>query len=154
MMSNFIEFLIKAKQATYAGQGDEATTTPLVPGSKQLEYQEQSFLYRDIYVGMFAFVGQEIVYDQHTPLWSMSYAGGLRPRVSQSWAGPVYAFLRQALLTPWAELPVRGPLTLTKGEWRYLLTTQGTIEQFWGTEQIFKGDDDLYHLHFSGGYLA
>lgn len=153
-MSSFIEFLIKAKQATYAGQGDEATTTPLVPGSKQLEYQEQSFLYRDIYVGMLAFVGQEIVYQDKTPLWSMSYAGGLRPGVSQTWAGPVYAFLRQALLTPWAELPVRGPVALTEADWRYVLTAQGKIEYFWGIEQIFKGNDHLYQLHFSGGYLA
>lgn len=153
-MSNFIPFLIKAKKATYAGQGDEATTSPLLPGSKQLEYQDRPFLYRDVYVGMFTFVGQEIVYSQDTPLWSMSYAGGLGAGVSQSWAGPVYTFLRQALLTPWAELPVRGPLHLTQEDWHYQLTNQGTIERFWGDEQIFKGDKLLYQLHYAGGYLA
>jgi hypothetical protein len=30
----FVDFLLEAKRATYAAQGDEATVTPLVPGSK------------------------------------------------------------------------------------------------------------------------
>ena len=53
--------LLQAKRATYAGQGDEATVTPLVPGSKQLEYRDGDYLYRDIYLGMAYFVGQEVV---------------------------------------------------------------------------------------------
>jgi hypothetical protein len=36
--------------------------TPLVPGSKQLEYRDGEYLYRDIYVGMAYFVGQEVVF--------------------------------------------------------------------------------------------
>jgi hypothetical protein len=35
----FASFLLEAKRATYAAQGDEATATSLVPGSKQLEYR-------------------------------------------------------------------------------------------------------------------
>src|SRR5262249_26306092 len=40
----FIAFLLEAKRATYAGQADEATVTPLVPGSKQLEYRDGDYL--------------------------------------------------------------------------------------------------------------
>jgi hypothetical protein len=36
----FLAFLLRAKRHTYAGQGDDATVTPLLPGSKQLEYRE------------------------------------------------------------------------------------------------------------------
>ena len=54
-------FLLQAKRQTYASRGDSATVTPLVPGTKQLEYYAGLFFYRDIYVGMAYFVGQEIV---------------------------------------------------------------------------------------------
>jgi hypothetical protein len=53
----FVDFLLEAKRTTYAGQGDEATVTPLVAGSKQLEYRDGDYLYRDIYFGMAYFVG-------------------------------------------------------------------------------------------------
>jgi hypothetical protein len=55
-------FLFAAKQATYAAQGDAASVPPALPDTRQLEYADGDFLYRDIYVGMFRFVGQEIVY--------------------------------------------------------------------------------------------
>jgi hypothetical protein len=48
----FLDFLIKAKKATYASQGDNASVTPLLEGSRQLEFQEGNFLYRDVYFGM------------------------------------------------------------------------------------------------------
>jgi hypothetical protein len=60
----FMTFLVNAKRQTYAAQGDDATVTPLVPGSRQLEYQEGALLYRDIYFGGGYFVGQETVYER------------------------------------------------------------------------------------------
>ena len=90
-------FLFAAKQATYAAQGDSASVTPLLSDSKQLEYREGKFFYRDIYVGMFRFVGQEVVYFSNRAVWSMSYSGGLCPGVQLASAGPAYLFLRQAL---------------------------------------------------------
>jgi len=57
----FVGFLLQAKRATYAGRDDEATVAPFVPGSKQLEHRDGDDLYRDIYLGMAYFVGQEVV---------------------------------------------------------------------------------------------
>lgn len=54
-------FLFLAKSATDAAQGDAASVAPLLADSKQLEYRDGPLLYRDIYVGMVRFVGQEIV---------------------------------------------------------------------------------------------
>lgn len=71
----FLHFLLKAKRYTYASQGDEATMASLLPGSRQLEYRDGAFSYRDIYVGMAHFAGQEIVSYLEQPVWSMSYAG-------------------------------------------------------------------------------
>ena len=54
------KFLVDAKRRTYAGLDDDATiATPLLPGSKQLEYRDGDLSYRDIYFGMRFFVGQE-----------------------------------------------------------------------------------------------
>ena len=45
-------FLVEAKRRTYAGLDDDATiATPLLAGSKQLEYREADLGYRDIYFG-------------------------------------------------------------------------------------------------------
>ena len=66
--TEFMAFLVTAKRQTYAAQGDDATVTPLLPGSRQLEYQQGVLCYRDIYFGGAYFVGQETVYEGHTPV--------------------------------------------------------------------------------------
>lgn len=71
----FLDFLLKAKRSTYAGQGDDATVTPLLAGSKPLEYRDGDYAYRDIYLGMAYFVGQEVISYRDQAVWSMSYAG-------------------------------------------------------------------------------
>ena len=47
----FVQFLIKAKKSTYAALGDGASVAALLPGSHQLEFEEDSWLYRDVYFG-------------------------------------------------------------------------------------------------------
>ena len=61
-------FLRHAKLATYAAQGDDASVAPLLGGSKQLEYRDGDWLYRDIYFGMLRFVGQEVVCEADRPV--------------------------------------------------------------------------------------
>lgn len=149
----FIRFLTAAKRATYAGQGDAASVTPLLPGSRQLEFAEGEFLYRDAYVGMFRFVGQEMVYSSGQPVWSMSYSGGLLPGVASASGQAIYSFLRQALSALPASFPVRGPDLLETENLRYVCRHAGSIEAFNGCEQIFDAGVPVYELNFSGGWL-
>lgn len=37
------QFLVQAKRQTYAGQGDDASVSPLLPGTRQLEYCDGDF---------------------------------------------------------------------------------------------------------------
>ena len=150
----FLGFLVSAKQATYAGQSDLASVAPVLPGSKQLEFAEGEFLYRDIYVGMFRFVGQEIVYASGQPVWSMSYSGGLLQGTPQASAKAVYSFLRAALRALPAEFPVRGPALLEAESLCYVCQHSGSIEAFQGHELISETGLPIYELHFSGGLLA
>jgi hypothetical protein len=100
-------FLLAAKSATYAAQGDDASVDPLLADTKQLEYTDGSFLYRDIYAGMFRFVGQEVAYQHCRAVWSMSYAGGLVRDANRDLTKSIYAHLRKALLLTPASLPLR-----------------------------------------------
>ena len=148
-------FLVQAKQQTYAGQGDDATVTPLLPGTRQLEYRERDFCYRDIYAGLVQFVGQEMVYHRDQPIWSMSYAGGLvdPSSASPSWRD-VFAFLRTALLQVSDTSPYRGPRRVESGDYRYDHDSYGSFDAFWGEETVTQCDCLVYRLHYSGRVLS
>jgi len=150
----FVDFLLRAKRATYAGQGDEATVTPLVPGSKQLEYRDGDYLYRDIYLGVSYFVGQEVVSQHGQAVWSMSYAGGVTPE-SRGRVDPraVYVFLRQALQHGSKAEPYRGPATFSHESLTYTSSSGGSLEAFWGVEEIVRHGARVYECRYAGGAL-
>jgi hypothetical protein len=150
----FLTFLVNAKRQTYAAQGDDATVAPLVPGSRQLEYQEGVLLYRDIYFGGAYFVGQETVYEGPTPVWAMGYAGGVISSTPASRdVGHVYEFLRAALRRVTPERPYRGPNQWREGAYVYTDEGQGDVERFWGVETITYAEQVVYQLRYSGGLL-
>ena len=67
-----------------------------MPGSRQLEYRDLAWCYRDIYFGLAAFSGQETVSHEEVPVWAMVYAGGVLPDAARPPRG-VYACLRRSL---------------------------------------------------------
>ena len=149
-----LDFLIRAKQHTYAAQGDEASVNPHLAGSRQLEYREGSFFYRDIYFGNRYFVGQETVYYIEQPYWAMSYSGGVEPNIDNvDEVRKIYAFLRMALRKVSREHIVRGSEWFVDGDYRYENHTAGEVESFYGTELIRIGDQVVYTLRYSGGIL-
>jgi|CXWL01.1.fsa_nt_gi hypothetical protein len=146
-------FIKVAKQATYAASGDSASVVPLLPNTKQLEYSSGEFVYRDIYAGMEFFVGQELVHKSGKAAWSMSYSGGVTVPASEAATAEIYGFLRAALLLAPAQLPLRGPASLTSGQLQYSCAVTGELARFHGTELISIAGSPVYELHFSGGTL-
>ena len=144
-------FLLRAKRATYAAQGDDATVTPLLPGSRQLEYREGDLLYRDIYVGLAAFAGLETVYRTSVVHWSMAYAGGVVAGASDTQTRQVYAFLREALKRGTAEAPFRGPARHETFGYEYVNEWRGAVEEFSGAELIRRDGAVVYQLTYAGG---
>ena len=153
MPLTLIKFIRAAKLATYAAQGDSATVASLLPSTKQLEYENDEYLYRDVYAGMEFFVGQELVYEAGAAVWSMSYSGGVIVSATEAAMSEVYRFLRTALLQTTAELPLRGPRSLRAGQFHYSCAVAGQFTRFQGTELISIADSPVYELHFSGGTL-
>jgi hypothetical protein len=145
------EFLAVAKRATYAAQGDAASVPPLLPGSRQLEYQLGAVLYRDIYFGFAFFVGQETVYESDTPIWAMGYAGGITDPHQD--ASAIYEFLQLALRQVDAASPFRGPGLLRGDTLQYTCQTIGTLENFSGIERITGRQGLMYELRYYGGRI-
>lgn len=145
------QFLVAAKRATYASRGDNASVTPLLSGSRQLEFQLGSVLYRDIYFGFTFFVGQETVYENEKPIWAMSYAGGMMD--ANAAVEAVYKFLQFALRQVDVANPYRGP-GLIRGEgFQYTCQTNGALENFWGIERISQNRGIVYELRYHGGHI-
>jgi hypothetical protein len=152
--NEFVQFLIKAKQNTYAAQSDEAGVPPLLTGSHQLEYGQGPWFYRDVYFGGNFFVGQETVYRNEEPVWSMGYAGGLLNGVVPApEAEPVYAFLQEALRQVGEERPFRGPHTFQQGEYAFSDIGEGGVDAFWGVETITFRQKPVYRLRYHGGFI-
>jgi Domain of unknown function (DUF5680) len=146
-------FLLRAKRATYAAQGDDATVTPLLPGSRQLEYREGDLFYRDVYFGMASFAGLETVHEGNVSRWSMAYAGGVLAGASQIQMSQVYAFLRSALQRGTVEAPFRGPSRHESFGYEYVNEWRGTLDDFSGSELIRRDGAVVYRLTYAGGGL-
>lgn len=151
----FISFLISAKRATYAALSDSARVDAVVAGSTQLEYRRGDWLYRDIYYGGLFFAGQEVIYWQSLPVWSMCYAGGMADaQIDKAIELRVNAFLKAALQAVTAEMPYRGPAKYTSGDLVYRNGYRGNVERFEGKEEIFFNGEKVYELGYLGGSLA
>ena len=109
MHQEMIRFLVDAKRGTYAATGDDESVPPALPDSKQLEYRSGNYPYRDIYFGMEYFVGQEAVPLNEKVVWSMMYASGVAPLITNpAEVRDIYVFLRKALRGVEERCPFRG----------------------------------------------
>ncbi|MBN2909598.1 hypothetical protein JQC72_08670 [Polycladomyces sp. WAk] len=153
MHRRLISFLLTAKRSTYASQGDDATVPPQLQGSKQLEYRDGAYFYRDIYFGMERFTGMETVYHLDQPVWAMSYGGGVLNISDREQIRSIYAFLREALRLGSEEAPYRGPDIWKNGSLIYLNQWEGTLDRFHGYEEIRLKDTKVYELRYQGGFI-
>lgn len=155
MHDEVLDFIVQAKKHTYAAGGDTATVPGvLVPGSKQLEFAQGDWLYRDIYTGFRFFAGQETVYRRGKPIWTMVYCGGVGEAVSADEVREVYRFLREALSRADPAAPYRGPESLADATYEYSSESRGSPSRFRGRETIRRGGIQVYELDYCGGSLA
>lgn len=145
MDKRIVEFLIRAKQATYAGKGAETASSRVK--SHDLEYREGDFLYYDTYLGGDRFAGEEALWISGIPYWSMNYAGRV---TGENFSGD---FLKGALLHVPAEKPYRGPDSYTDGDYVYYCDTEGSFDWFRGKETIEYRGEPIYECYFHGGII-
>ena len=104
-------FLIKAKQATYAGKGAETNSSR--EKSHDLIYRDGDYMYYDTYLGTGKFAGEEAIWIKNNPFWSMNYIGRV---TGDHFSGD---FLKEALLHVPEDKPFRGPESYSNGDYTY-----------------------------------
>ena len=140
-----IDFLIRAKKATYAGKGIE--TVPSRPNSHDFEYIEEDLKYIDTYIGGLSFSGEEAVWKDNKPIWAMNYFGRV---IGEDFDGD---FLKEALMNVNNEIPYRGLDGYKRDDYKYICNFDGSFEWFKGFEEIYKKDIKIYECRFHGGFL-
>jgi len=143
MDKDTIRFLIRAKKATYAGKGAEAESSR--PNSHDLRYTEGPLKYIDSYLGGGKFAGEEALWKDNIPFWSMNYVGKV---IADGFSGD---FLKEALLLVPEEYPFRGPLQHTNGDYTYTCNIKGDFHWFYGFEEICFQGNKVYECAFHGG---
>ena len=153
------KFLVQAKINTYASveqdlnpplpdsQGEKI----LLDGSKELEFEEKEFKYRDRYFGSNPFIGEEIVWKGKHKIWGMNYYGlASSKKISTE---KIYEFLKKAMLQVVEERPFRGPENFKEGGFEYVDKSHGDINMFHGVEKIFYKGKEVYQLYYHGGHI-
>jgi hypothetical protein len=140
-----VSFLIRAKQATYAGKGAETSSSRI--GSHDLVYREDDLMYYDTYLGGDRFAGEEALWISDVPFWSMNYVG----RVTGSpFSGD---FLKEVLLHVPEDKPYRGPEKYVNGDYTYSCSVEGDFDWFQGKETISCCGKQIYECNFHGGLI-
>ena len=145
MDKKIVEFLIRAKRATYAGKGAETESSRV--GSHDLVYREDDLMYYDSYLGGEKFAGEEALWRSDIPFWSMNYVGRV---IGDPFSGD---FLKEALLHVPEEQPYRGPKQYASGDYTYRCDIDGCFEWFQGEEVIEYQGRLIYECFFHGGAI-
>ena len=151
------KFLILAKKNTYANENIKKQPSSRLK-SNDYEFSQitdgDNYLYHDTYFGGENFIGEEVVYKNEQPIWGMNYYGNTIDKNLSEEA--MDNALRPALMLVGNDnsvLPVRGPKSFTNKNYKYSFESKGTIENFSGTEKIFKNDNLIFVLHCHGGLI-
>lgn len=142
----WLEFLVRAKKKTYAGNGKELEKHSR-PNSHDFFYQEDEFKYMDTYFGGKSFIGEEALFYKEKPIWGMNYKG---VEISDEFSGD---FLKAALAKVSMEMPYRGPHIYQVGDYLYICSVDGNYQCFHGKEEIYCQQKLVYECYFHGGEI-
>lgn len=141
------EFICQARKNTYA-VNQPFVDNPRLQGSVQQEFQKTEYYYCNIFFeGNAKIIGQEIVYFAQKPVWMMNYLGDVPGKAEDN-------FLKEALLSLSEECRFGKACEYKKREFIYQDTGKGTLEEFFGQEQITQRDKIIYTLHYQAGMIS
>ena len=140
-----IEFKLEALKHTYAGYAETCHSSR--PSSHDYVYEKDNYQYYDTWLGGEKFTGEEAIWKEGVPVFSMNYFGRT---LDERFSGD---FLKEALRMATTDLPYRGPEFYTAGEFTYKAKVIGNMEWFQGYEEIFCNDSKVYECFYHGGSL-
>jgi hypothetical protein len=144
------DFIVRAKSATYVGSGAHSTSSR--PGSHDLHFSEENWLYIDSYFGGTDFIGEEAVFQAGKPVWAMNYYGYiLRPElITSAEAGQI---IKASLSRLYKENRFLGGFRHAEGHFTYVDTSKGDFTHFRGKEWIERDGIKAYELVYHGGLI-
>lgn len=147
-MEELGQFIWKAKKSTYSADGDVYEKD----GMSYFSFRDGFFRFEDRKIGSQYYSGQEVVYEEDEPIWTMAYSGGLL--TDSVPAEQIYHFLKESLLKEEQRNILRGPSFYQREQLFYLNEFEGDLDRFHGREYIRVQGKIIYELHYSGGYLT
>jgi hypothetical protein len=144
------EFLIFSAKNGYGNA--QAKTTDEADGSKTIEVANGNMRMHDNYFGGEPYGGREVIVKDGKPVWMMVYYGRVYESIGLS-LQDVYGYLRQNLLNPDPQMPIRGPRQNQEGKWSYVAEINGDLTDF-TCEEVIKYDGKIvYKAVFAGGLV-
>ena len=128
-----------------AGEGRECKSSR--PKSHDLEYVDGNLKYIDTYLGGERFSGEEGLWQDDIPFWSMNYTGRV---LDERFSG---SFLKEVLSLVTKDNPYRGPIIYQNGQYKYHCIISGEFNWFQGHEEIYFNDIKVYECFFHGGLI-
>jgi hypothetical protein len=144
------DFIVAAKATTYVGSG--AKIAPSRLGSHDLSFAKGPWRYLDSYFGGTDFLGQEAVWRDGEPVWSMLYYGYIsRPDLIDGMRAG--ATIKAALTEMYKEGRFLGGFEWSGPHGVYRDGSTGNVEHFRGRETITVGGAEAYALDYFGGLV-
>ena len=143
------QFLVAAARAGYGNPKVVINKAP--DGANRISYSGGDWQMIDSFYGGQPYAGQEIVYHRGRAVWAMQYRGWVLG--ADPGPGPVYNFLKQALLATPARQPYRGPAKLVIESLSYRNRWRGNLKNFSGRESISKDGRLIYEGLYFGGLV-
>lgn len=142
------EFILKAKKNYFLE--DASKTTDTDKHTIDFKYSEGIYEYRVHFDGLESFTGQEAVFENNVPVWSMNHVGEILDLSLYN-----AEFLKEALSHHSFEEAYRGkgPETYKKGDYEYISTYSGYLDLFRGKEEIKYKDKLVYRCYYHGCLL-
>lgn len=141
------DFLVYARQNTYAS----GMKAEVISGAKSYVIKKDNLEYRDAYIDQeYIFQGQEILFKDEKPIWSMSYRGAAEVGVD---TGKIFGVL-QKFIKEYSDV-VRFGENFQKedGEFNYKCNASGDVFEFNGREEIYQNDKLVHWMNYFGGEI-
>ena len=149
-MKELNAFIVRAKAATYVGDGQPAEPCRL--GSHDLRFRDGEWSYHDSYFGGSDFIGEEVVYLGDRPIWAMNYYGRIL-RDDLLTGAEAGQMIKASLSRMYQEGRFLGSFEFAENDLTYIDDNEGDVSLFRGREIIRRGDITAYALDYHGGLI-
>ncbi|HBF31545.1 DUF5680 domain-containing protein [Rhizobium sp.] len=144
-------FIVAAKASCYVG-GSQKQRISCRTASHDLIFRQGPFSYMDSYFGGTDFIGQEVVWQDETPIWAMNYYGRITcdDHIDSTKAGQV---IKSALSALYQQGRFLGGHDFQYEGFLYRDQSTGTYRGFKGFETISIEGFEVYRLDYHGGMI-